>query len=75
MYAFVVDTMQRLYRLWKCRLHYYYKSPKCGKTDQERENNPPPDLPIEQWKYCVKHYGSDEFKVVDSYILNVILVL
>ncbi|KAL2896873.1 Synergin gamma [Bienertia sinuspersici] len=69
----VVDTMQRLYRLWKLRLHYYYKSPKCGKTDQGHENNPPPDLPIEQWKYCVKHYGSDEFKcfnLVFSYKVN-----
>ncbi|KAL2899136.1 Glutamate receptor ionotropic NMDA 2D [Bienertia sinuspersici] len=52
MYEFVVDTMQRLY------------SPKCGKTDQERENNPPPDLPIEQWKYCIKRFGFDEFKRV-----------
>ncbi|KAL2937249.1 Synergin gamma [Bienertia sinuspersici] len=50
----------------KCRLHCYYKSPKCGKTDQERENNPPPDLPIEQWKYFVKHFRSDEFKIVSE---------
>lgn len=63
MYAFVLDTMQRLYRLWKCRLHYYYKSPKCGKDDGERIKNPPPDLPQEQWEWLVEHYGSDEFKV------------
>ncbi|KNA02835.1 hypothetical protein SOVF_214900, partial [Spinacia oleracea] len=66
MYAFVVDTMQRLYRLWKCRLHYYYKSPKCGKTDDERLKNPPPDLPLNQWKYCVNHYASPEFKLVST---------
>lgn len=63
MYTFVVDTMQRLYRLWKCRLHYYYKSPKCGKDDDERLKNPPPDLPLPQWEFCVKHFGSPEFKV------------
>lgn len=55
--------MQRLYRMWKTRLHYYYKSAKCGKTDQERLKNPPPDLPQEQWAHCVKHFGSPEFKV------------
>ena len=45
MQAFVMDTMQRLYRIWKTRLHYYYKSPKCGKTDEEHMRNPHVDLP------------------------------
>uniref|UniRef100_A0A803N8V6 Uncharacterized protein n=1 Tax=Chenopodium quinoa TaxID=63459 RepID=A0A803N8V6_CHEQI len=66
MYTFVVDTMQRLYWLWKCRLHYYYKSAKCGKTNAERLNNPPLDLPKEQWQWCVEHYGSDEFKTKEN---------
>lgn len=66
MYGFVVDTMQRLYRLWKCRLHYYYKSPKCGKDDAELIKNPPPDVPLQKWKSCVKHFGSPEFKLVSE---------
>ncbi|KAJ8420934.1 hypothetical protein Cgig2_033653 [Carnegiea gigantea] len=45
MQAFVINTKQRLYRRWKTRLHYYYKSPKCGKTDEECIRNPPLDLP------------------------------
>ncbi|XP_056695147.1 uncharacterized protein [Spinacia oleracea] len=48
------------------RLHYYYKSPKCGKDDGERIKNPPPDLPQEQWEWLVEHYGSDEFKIVSQ---------
>ncbi len=64
LYGFVVETMQRLYRLWKTRLHYYYKSAKCGKTYEERLKNPPPDLPQDQWESCVKHFGSAEFKVL-----------
>lgn len=63
MYAFVLETMQRLYRLYKCRLHNYYKSKRCGKTDEERKKNPPPDLPQPQWEYLIKYYGSDKFKV------------
>ncbi|KMT00268.1 hypothetical protein BVRB_1g016240 [Beta vulgaris subsp. vulgaris] len=60
MQAFSIDTMQRLYRLWKSRLHYYYKI--CGQDDKERLDNPPPDLPKEQWEYCVARFGSDDFK-------------
>lgn len=49
MQAFAVDTMQRLYRLWKTRLHYYYKIAKgAGKTDEELIKFPPADLPQHQ---------------------------
>lgn len=61
MQAFSIDTMQRLYKLWKSRLHYYYKI--FGQDDKECLDNPPPDLPKEQWEYCVARFGSDDFKV------------
>ncbi|CAO2824837.1 unnamed protein product [Amaranthus hypochondriacus] len=58
--------MQRLYRLYKCRLHYYYKSKKCRNIDDERKKNPAPDLPQSQWEYLIKYYGSDEFKLISA---------
>lgn len=64
--------MQRLYRLWKSRLHYYYKSVNCGKTDAERLKNPPPDVSQDQWAKCVKRFGSKEFKVLNIEILILI---
>ncbi|KAL2904219.1 Rac guanine nucleotide exchange factor JJ, partial [Bienertia sinuspersici] len=39
--AFAIHAMQHLYRLWKTRLHYYYKSPSCGATDEVRLTKPP----------------------------------
>ncbi|KAJ8429041.1 hypothetical protein Cgig2_034070 [Carnegiea gigantea] len=60
MQAFVIDTMQRLYRIWETHLHYYYQSPKCGKTDEERMRNPPADLPQDHREY------SAEFKTKES---------
>ncbi|KAK7268090.1 hypothetical protein RIF29_20776 [Crotalaria pallida] len=63
MQAFVVDTMQHLYRLWKSRLHQYYKS---MTSDEERLRNLPPDLPQDQWEYCVRRFGSDEFKKISE---------
>ncbi|KAL2899706.1 tRNA uridine 5-carboxymethylaminomethyl modification enzyme MnmG [Bienertia sinuspersici] len=48
--TFVTDAMQRLYRFWKARLHYYYEE--CEDTLEERINNPPADIPIESWKAC-----------------------
>ncbi|KAK7266608.1 hypothetical protein RIF29_19257 [Crotalaria pallida] len=63
MYAFVVDTMQCLYRIWKTRLHYYYKS---MNSNEEWLKNPPPDLPQDQWEYCVKRFGSEEFKKISE---------
>ena len=66
MHMFILETMQRLYRLYKCRLHYYYKSKKCRNIDDERKKNPAPDLPQSQWEYLIKYYGSDEFKVFIS---------
>ena len=63
MQAFVIDMIQSLYRIWKTGLHYYYKSPKRGKKDEERMRNPPADLPQDQWEYYVKRFSSTEFKV------------
>ncbi|KAL2906684.1 Reticulocyte-binding protein 2-like protein a [Bienertia sinuspersici] len=64
--AFVVDTMQRLFRLWKARLHYYYKSLGSELTKEERLKYPPPDLPQDQWQYCVERFGSIEFKKISE---------
>ncbi|XP_065862283.1 uncharacterized protein [Euphorbia lathyris] len=58
--AFATDVMQRLYRLWKCRLHYYYKE--CGNTYEERLENPPPDFPVASWRACCATFNSDKFK-------------
>ncbi|KAL2941242.1 NACHT LRR and PYD domains-containing protein 5 [Bienertia sinuspersici] len=64
--AFAVDTMQRLYRLWKARLHFYYKSLGTELTNEERLKYPPPDLPQDQWQYCVERFGSTEFKKISE---------
>ncbi|KAL2900628.1 Reticulocyte-binding protein 2-like protein a [Bienertia sinuspersici] len=64
--AFAVDTMQRLYRLWKARLHFYYKSLGTELTNEERLKYPPPDLPQDQWQYCVERFGSTEFKTQEN---------
>ncbi|KAL2894696.1 Reticulocyte-binding protein 2-like protein a [Bienertia sinuspersici] len=64
--AFAVDTMQRLYRLWKARLHYYYKGLGSELTNEERLMYPPPDLPQDQWQYCVERFGSTEFKKISE---------
>ncbi|KAL2935339.1 Pheromone-regulated membrane protein 10, partial [Bienertia sinuspersici] len=58
--AFVTDAMQRLYRFWKARLHYYYKE--CGDTLEERINNPPADFPTESWKACCAKFDDEKFK-------------
>ncbi|KAK7255493.1 hypothetical protein RIF29_28904 [Crotalaria pallida] len=34
--------------------------------DEERLKNPPPDLPQDQWEYCVKRFGSEEFKKISE---------
>ncbi|KAJ8421587.1 hypothetical protein Cgig2_017485 [Carnegiea gigantea] len=62
----VWKEIQRLYRIWKTRLHYYYKSPKCGKIDEGRMRNPPADLPQDQWEYYVKRFSSAEFKTKEN---------
>ncbi|KAL2933817.1 Ribosomal RNA small subunit methyltransferase C [Bienertia sinuspersici] len=46
--AFAADTTQRIYLLWKARLHYYYKSLGSELTNEERLEYPPPDLPQDQ---------------------------
>ncbi|KAK7288518.1 hypothetical protein RIF29_01979 [Crotalaria pallida] len=50
-------------RIWKTRLHYYYKS---MNSDEEHLKNPPPYLPQDQWEYCVKRFGSEEFKKISE---------
>ncbi|KAL2901642.1 UDP-glycosyltransferase 76E9 [Bienertia sinuspersici] len=60
--AFSVDTVQQFYRLWKDKLHYYYKISGSELTNKELLNYPPPDLRQDQWQYCVARFGSTEFK-------------
>ena len=57
--CFVIETMQRLYRLWKSRLHTHYKQ--CSTTRYERLKNPSDDLRMDQWMYYVDHFSSPEF--------------
>ncbi|XP_021750931.1 uncharacterized protein LOC110716606 isoform X2 [Chenopodium quinoa] len=66
MQAFAIETMQRLYRLWKSRLHNYYKNGGCGQNDEERLKNPPPDLPQNQWKHCVERFSSEPVKAMSE---------
>ncbi|KAF7800907.1 uncharacterized protein G2W53_044595 [Senna tora] len=58
--TFVIDTLQRLFRAWKNRLHTHYK---MFPTDQERLDNRPTDVTPEDWNWLVEHYSSDTFKV------------
>jgi len=59
--GFVISTMQRLFRAWKARLHNHY----CAySTDEDRLSNRPEDVELEDWKYLVKYFGSEKFKVI-----------
>ncbi|XP_059288588.1 uncharacterized protein LOC132041929 [Lycium ferocissimum] len=55
--------MQRLFRAWKARLHTDYLR---YSTDEERLSHRPEDVQLEDWKYLVKYFGSEEFKVVSE---------
>ncbi|KAF7800644.1 uncharacterized protein G2W53_044926 [Senna tora] len=57
--TFVIDTLQRLFRAWKNRLHTHYKK---FPTDQERLDNRPIYVTPEDWNWLVEHYSSDTFK-------------
>ncbi|KAL2928349.1 Kinesin-like protein KIN-14I [Bienertia sinuspersici] len=35
-------------------------------TNEERLKYPPPDLPQDQWQYCVERFGSTEFKKISE---------
>ncbi|WMV33229.1 hypothetical protein MTR67_026614 [Solanum verrucosum] len=61
--GFVISTMQRLFRAWKARLHncYYAYS-----TDDDKLSHRPEDVELEDWKYLVKYFGSEKFKVVSE---------
>ncbi|KAF7832267.1 uncharacterized protein G2W53_014600 [Senna tora] len=61
--TFVIDTLQRLFRAWKNRLHTHYKK---FPTDQERLDNRPVDVTPEDWNWLVEHYSSDTFKVASE---------
>ncbi|KAK4341443.1 hypothetical protein RND71_039944 [Anisodus tanguticus] len=59
MQGFVISNMQRLFRAWKVRLHTHYSR---YDTDEDRLSHRPEDVQLEDWKYLVKYFGSEEFK-------------
>jgi len=58
--ALVVDTMRRLFRAWKTRLHKEYN---LYTTDKERLSHRPDDVTPEDWVFLVGLFGSPKFKV------------
>ncbi|KAH0669862.1 hypothetical protein KY289_024355 [Solanum tuberosum] len=61
--GFGISTMQRLFRAWKARLHNHY----CAySTDEDRLSNRPEDVELEDWKYLVKYFGSEKFKIISE---------
>lgn len=65
--AFLLSTMQRLYRCWKNRLHMIYKK---YNNDEERMTNIPDDVTPEAWKKLMDHFSSLEFQVLYKLKLN-----
>ncbi|KAH0679195.1 hypothetical protein KY284_020280 [Solanum tuberosum] len=61
--GFVISTMQRLFRAWRARLHNCYSA---YSTDEDRLLHRPEDVELEDWKYLVKYFGSEKFKVVSE---------
>ncbi|KAF7800956.1 uncharacterized protein G2W53_044545 [Senna tora] len=48
--TFIIDTLQRLFRAWKNRLHTQYKK---FPIDQERFDNWPIDVTLEDWNWLL----------------------
>ncbi|OIT36597.1 hypothetical protein A4A49_06472 [Nicotiana attenuata] len=61
--ALVVNTMKRLFRTWKTRLHVEYSR---YATDEERLSHRPSDVTPEDWVFLLGHFGSPEFKAVSE---------
>ncbi|XP_070037458.1 uncharacterized protein [Nicotiana tomentosiformis] len=57
--AFVISTMQRLFRAWKARLSRLYSK---YNTNEERLSHRPEDVELEDWKYLIQYFGSQDFK-------------
>ncbi|XP_070041672.1 uncharacterized protein [Nicotiana tomentosiformis] len=61
--ALLIDTMQRLFRAWKTRLHADYS---LYDIDEERLSYRPDDITPEDWVFLVEHFGSPAFKAVSE---------
>nr|XP_009774923.1 PREDICTED: uncharacterized protein LOC104224899 isoform X3 [Nicotiana sylvestris] len=61
--AFVISTMQRLFRAWKARLSIMYSK---YNTNEERLSHRPEDVELEDWKYLIRYFGSPKFKVASE---------
>lgn len=61
--AFLLSTMQRLYRCWKNRLHMIYIK---YNNDEERMTNIPDDVTPKAWKKLMDHFSSLEFQKVSQ---------
>nr|XP_009789979.1 PREDICTED: uncharacterized protein LOC104237517 isoform X2 [Nicotiana sylvestris] len=55
--------MQRLFRAWKARLSRLYSK---YNTNEERLSHRPEDVELEDWKYLIQYFGSQDFKVVSD---------
>ncbi|XP_016433028.1 uncharacterized protein LOC107759569 [Nicotiana tabacum] len=55
--------MQRLFRAWKARLSRLYSK---YNTNEERLSHRPEDVELEDWKYLIQYFGSQDFKVVSE---------
>ena len=58
--AFALETMRRLYRIWRGRLSKHYKQ---FQTDEERLANQPNDIDTEDWKHLIDYFGTEKFQV------------
>nr|XP_033513494.1 uncharacterized protein LOC104101983 [Nicotiana tomentosiformis] len=61
--AFVISTMQWLFRAWKARLSSHYSR---HIADGNILSHRPEDVELEDWKYLVEYFESSEFKVVSE---------